>query len=129
MAERNLFMEKVTAAGWDVAGWAELFETDLFDVRPEGRAEYTNEAAHLVLEYLAAEECVTLLVAARGAQEDMMKYRFYFDRGLENLLDSIIGWQGDLSTQNFTPLIKRVIPLCQAVFYELPQGQLLKLSS
>jgi hypothetical protein len=128
MAERNLFLEKVTGAGWDAAGWAELFETD-FDVHPEGRAEYANEAAQLVLEYLAAEECLTLLVTARGREEDMMKYRLYFGAGLENLLDSIIAWQGDLSTENFTSLIKSVIPLCQAVFYELPQGQLLKLSS
>lgn len=129
IAERNLFMEKVTAAGWDGSGWAELFETDMFDVHPEGRAEYVNERAHLVLEYLAAEECLTLLVEAHDEDKDMMKYRLYFGERLENLLDSIIACQEELSTKSFTSLIKKTIPLCRSVFYELPQGQLIRLSA
>lgn len=128
ITERNLFVEKVTNAGWDASGWAELFETDMFDVYPEGRAEYLNQEAQLVLEYLAAEECLTLFVKAQGSEEDMMKYRFYFGEQLENALDCILGRKDELSTKNFTQLVKSIIPLCQSVFYELPQGQLIKLS-
>jgi hypothetical protein len=128
LAEKNLFVEKVTAAGWDIGTSDQLLESDLMSVSPEGYAEYQNPKANLELSYHAPESYIALLIGSKDLQ-DSIKFRCYYGTHLAEALDAIIEAQATLSHTDFTKLIEKLLGLCEGgVFIEKSEKELIKVS-
>lgn len=127
LAEKNLFVEKVTAAGWDIGTTDQLLESDMMSVSPEGFAEYRNARANLELSYHAAGGYVALLIGEK-ASRDFMKFRLHCGDRMGEALDAITGAQDTLSQASFTNLVERLMGLCPEVFVERENGELVKVS-
>lgn len=125
LAEKNLFVEKVTAAGWDIGTTDQLLESGLMNVTPEGFAEYRNPRANLELSYHAAGGYVALLVGEKDSR-DHMKFRLHCGEKLGEALDAIVGARDTLSQASFTGLIEKLLGLCREVFIERENGELVK---
>jgi len=128
LAEKNLFVEKVVAAGWDIGTSDQLLESGLMKVSPEGYAEYQNERANLELSYHAPESYVALLIGSKDLR-DSIKFRFHYGTRLAEVLNAIIDTQATLSHGDFTKLIEKMIELCENVFIEKSDKELIQVSA
>jgi hypothetical protein len=127
VAEKNLFVEKVTDAGWDAGGWDELLESGVINVTPEGTAKYVNAEAVLELSYHAEESYLSLSIVAKDS-EDAIKFRFYFGGHLGEVLDVILGGQDTLTRKQYLNLVKGLVNTCEAVLVETGGGNLVRLT-
>jgi hypothetical protein len=127
VAEKNLFVEKVTDAGWDAGGWDELLESGVINVTPEGVAKYVNAEAVLELSYHAEESYLSLSIGTKDTA-DAIKFRFYFGARLEEVLDAILDRQDTLTRNQYLAVVKGLVDTCEAVLVEMGSGNLVKLT-
>jgi hypothetical protein len=127
VAEKNLFVKKLTDAGWDVGGWDELLESGVIDVRPEGAAKYENAEAVLELSYHAEESYLLLTIGTKGAT-DAIRFRLYFGDRLAEILDAIIERQDTLTRKQYLTLVKGLVDVCEAVLVEMGSDNFVRLT-
>ena len=77
LKNRNIFITKITNAGWDPRGWEQLFESGI-NLSPEAQAEYQNDTFNLRLCYYI-EEGYILLECFDKDEAVERNFRFYFN--------------------------------------------------
>lgn len=135
LADRAAFVEKVSAAGWDLCGWEQLFESGA-DLEPEAQAEFHSPRAFLRVSYHASGDYVLLECAApaeggeesgrdsggEGATLAGARIRFYPINDLGAIAGRIVAAQETLSLATLPKLVKRIKPLCNYVLMETEDG-------
>ena len=135
LADRAAFVQRVSAAGWDLGGWEQLFE-DGADLEPEAQAEYQNPRAFLRLSYHARRDYVLLEcggVRSEGEGEgnggtpggvvpEAENVSFYPIRDLGAIVGKVVAEQDTLSLETLPRLVKKIKPLCNYVISETSEG-------
>jgi hypothetical protein len=126
LADRRLFLERLENAGWIVdKNWKELFESSA-NLIPEALAEYRNDVFYMRLGYYIEENYVFQKCVDRSRKILVSSLRFY-PKLLDRRLNIIVDWQNILSLDNYTNFVKNMVPLCNLVLYDSPDG-LVKIS-
>jgi hypothetical protein len=136
LADRAAFVERVSAAGWDLGGWEQLFEAEA-DLKPEAQAELHSPRAFLRLSYHANDDYVLLEcavpaeggagvggagVGGEGATLAGARIRFYPVNDLGAIVGRVVAAQDTLSPATLPKLVKRIKPLCNYVLMETEDG-------
>lgn len=121
LSERDLFARRLRAAGWDDGGWDELFASGV-RLTPEAQAEYQNPSFGLRLGYFADEGYVRFECVRRRDGLTELCLHCYPRRGLAALLDALAAAQDSLSPDNYPEFVKTLIPLCDPLLMETPDG-------
>ncbi len=121
LANRSTFIRKLIAAGWDPRGWEQLFDGGA-RLKPEAQAEYNNGILNLRMSYYAGEGYIQLECVQREVIT-VVAARFYpKEDNLVSIIDIVIAEQDTLSLDNFSDIIKRIIPYCSHIFLESGLG-------
>jgi len=120
IATRNEFIQRLIAAEWSPAGWELLFARD-HELTPEALAEY--QAAHfdMRLSYYVRPGYI-LLELVRRHDNFFLGMRLYPKEKLSVILDKILAMKNQLSLENYADFIKSIIPLCDPLLIEIPEG-------
>lgn len=121
LSERDLFARRLRAAGWDDGGWDELFSAGV-RLTPEAQAEYQNSAFSLRLGYFAGGGYVRFECVRRRDGLVELCLHCYPRRGLTAVLDALGAAQDSLSPDNYPEFVKTLIPLCDPLLMETPDG-------
>lgn len=116
LEDRDSFVNRLTAAGWEARGWEVLFAAEN-ELTPEAQAEYQNSAFKLRCSYFVAHEYL-LLEAVANVGELALALRLYPAGGCKQLLDAIIASQETLSDENYSEFIEKAKPLCSHIVLE-----------
>ncbi len=120
LKRRDFFINRLLAAGWDPGGWELLFEHGA-DLSPEAQAEYENPALSLRLSYFV-EQGYVLLESVSKETSEALSVRFYPKDNLTTVVDILVEVQDRLAPDRYTGLIGNMIPVCEAIVLETPDG-------
>lgn len=126
LADRAAFVAEARAAGWDLGGWEQLFESGA-DLEPEAQAEFRGTRAFLRVGYHARDDYVLLECTApaeNGGGEALAgaRIRFYPVNDLGAIVGRIIAAGDSLTLETLPELVRRIRPLCNYVLMELEEG-------
>ncbi|SRR6266542_2722829 len=116
---RSEFSRVLTAEGWDVAAWDQLFYSDTVNVTPEGRAEWSNSQP-VVLELAVPEECLYLTFHTESS--DPVRLGFSYGEQFKPVLEQLSRAHSLSSTDDYIALAKSLIPDCARVFYQIDEN-------
>jgi hypothetical protein len=118
---RSLFIGKLREAKWKInKGWELLFEHG-HSLTPEGQAEYQNPRFELRLSYYIDGGYVFLECVGRD-NPIVLSLRFYPIQKFNLIVDAVIAVQDNLSPNNYSEFVKKMIQLCDPLLIETAEG-------
>ena len=120
LADRDVFVRKLTAVGWDPRGWEQLFDSGA-NLTPEAQAEYKNATFEMRLGYYIGENYVSLELA-RIHNRTNIRLRFCLKDNLAVIVDAVAEVQDTVSQDNYVDFIQKMVLLCDPLLLETPQG-------
>ncbi len=120
LKERNIFIQKLAYAGWEVESWDEVFDTGA-NVEPEAEARYTGPIFDLHLEFHADHRYLALEMVERKG-ENTIFLRLYPRGEIETLLALIIANQDNIGAENYPEVVKSLIPYCEPLLIDTDKG-------
>lgn len=117
---RHEFIQRLIAAGFRPEGWEFLFARD-HELTPEALAEYQAPHFDMRLSYYVRPGYILLELVNRY-EDFFLGIRLYPKEKLSVILDQIIAVKNKLSLDNYADFIKSIIPLCDPLLIEIPEG-------
>ena len=118
IADRQVFIEHLSAAGWMVETWDEVLDAGA-DVEPEAEAEYSGTTFDLRLEYYASNRSLVFQLADENSISLFLRL---FPVDLKLVLGPITAVQDELNETNYMDFVKSLITLCTLVLIETEEG-------
>ena len=115
-AERDMFVEHLEKAGWDIAGPPE-----------EARMSFDSKNLHLVLEYSAEIQGVNFYLIDQNSGKEVKLVIQYEDKE-KKLLELITSLQGKISLKNFREYAAKIAKVFPQTFVDVPNKGLYQLS-
>lgn len=119
-ADRLLFMDRLSAAGWEVESWDAVLEQG-DDVEPEAEAEYAGPEFDLRLEFHASGPYLAFELDQREG-DLFLNLRLYPAVELGEILARIVDAQDTLNGHNMADVVKTLIPLCDPLLIDTEEG-------
>lgn len=116
LAERDIFVEHMEKAGWDIAGPPE-----------EARMSFDNKNLHLVLEYSSEIQGVNFYLIDQDSGKEVKLVIQYEDKE-KKLLELLTSVQGKISLKNFREHAAKIAKVFPQTFVDIPDKGLYQLS-
>ena len=107
LQERSVIIKTLAEAGWEKVTDNEAFEKDLW-CDPEAAMEYENKTMSIELEYDAKDHSIYLSVYDFFGKG--IDITIYFQDKLEEILNTLISWQDEISSENYKNHIGKILP-------------------
>ena len=118
--DREVFIEQLSQAGWDVESWDVARDPDV-NIDLAAEAEYAGPSLVLRLE-LPHHNAHLILQVCELDGEPLFRLRLYPMSGLAAILANIIAVQNSLDRENHSSLVKSLIRISDVVQIETDEG-------
>ncbi len=123
---RQYFVNEFRQAGWEVDEIEQLFAEEMH-VSPQAMAEYCQNTDYcLRLSYHVDTELVFMELFQKE-NEEVQAFRLYYKKHVKRIIPVLVAHQDQLNTSNWMDMIKALIPQCQELLYEMPNGMKMRL--
>ncbi|MDX2302335.1 MAG: tetratricopeptide repeat protein [Microscillaceae bacterium] len=126
LEDRILFVQTLQKAGWDTQQIESYIQAGL-SVSPQAMGEYCDNPDFCIRLSYHIDESLLFMELLNQHNEEVQAYRLYFKKSIHPIVAEVIAFQNILSPDNWMNLIKKLIPLCKDLLYELPNGVKVKL--
>lgn len=126
--ERNYFVNTLKDAGWDTEQMESYIQAGV-SVSPQAMGDYCENPEYCIRLSFHLDERLIFMELIHHQSDEVQAYRLYFKKSVQVILKEVIAFQNTLRSENWMDLIKKLIPLCKDLFYEMPNGMKVKLGS
>lgn len=125
LQDRLGFLSDLASAGWDTESWDEIPDLDL-DIDPEAEASYAGPVFNLRISYVVRQGYLGFEIAD-GQGELLLRLQLHPKDDVAPLISRITAAQDSIDAENYSELVKDLIPLCDPLLIDTDEG-LYKLS-
>jgi len=126
LEHRSRFSGLLAAAGWNVAEWDAMFDSDSVALEPEGRAESHLNGRRITLEFVVPEKCLYLTFTSKDAEA--VRFGFKYGERFDVVLSELAQSSQLESIDGCIALAKVLIPECDRVFYQIDEATVVVMS-
>ena len=126
LEDRDKFVQILKDAGWKIDEIEEYFQEGTA-VCPQAMGDYDDNPNYCIRLSYHVDEKLVFMELLNQDNDEIQAYRLYYKKSVQKLTQEIIAFQNDINPDNWMDMIKKLIPKCHEVLYELPNGMKMKL--
>ena len=124
----QIFLKLLSQNAWKTDDFSEAFENNL-KISPQAVAEYDqNPTLNFKIAYYVDISLMYLKLQNTEDREDEQAYLFYTEENITEFLATLISYQNKLNPNNWEAFLESIIPTCEEVAFEMPDGRQVKIS-